>query len=80
MDSIKLLNEPDANEEDICLSERDALFLGTSFELRSTDWVRGPRIIGKISALTSVVVDEIEEHAAAADTMPRPVCRGCERT
>ena len=73
VDSVILLNEPDTNDEDICLSKHDALFLGTRFELGDTDRVCRPRIIRQRPAVAGVVLDEVKEDTASADAMLRPI-------
>ena len=67
------MNEPDPDEQHVRPSKRDALFLGARFELGDADRVARPRVVGQRVAVGGVVVDEVEEDAASADTVVRPV-------
>lgn len=73
LNSIILLSEPNADEEDVRLSKRDALLLGARFELGDADRVSGPGVVGQRTAVGRIVMNEIKEDPASADTMFRPV-------
>lgn len=73
LDRIILLSKPNADEEDVGLSKRDALLLGTRFELSNADRVGRPGVVRQRVSIGGVVVNEVKEDATSADTVFRPV-------
>lgn len=73
---VEALHEPHAQEEDIPAAERHALLLRAREDVREGDRVRRERVVREPSPVRSLVeAHEVEEDAAPANAMLRPVCR-----
>ena len=72
------MDEPNAEDQDVRLSERDALPLGARLEVSDAERMGRPRVVGqpRATADSGVVLDEIEEDAASTDAVVRPVYKG----
>ena len=67
-------HEADAEDEDVRRLEGDTLLLRAREDVLERDRVRRERVVGQLAVQLRVVLDHVEEHAATANTVLRPVC------
>lgn len=73
---VVLLDESNTKEQDISRPELDALSLCTRLEIRDADAMRRPGIVREGAVIGGEIPHEVQQHAAPADTMVRPVYEG----
>lgn len=72
---IIFLDEASANKQDVAVPDSHALIRSTCQDILERERVRLPRVVWQRYTIAGVEFDEVQQHAAAADSVFCPICQ-----